>query len=100
MRAGWVNLAEAEYWTHSKCCIGFPQWLSGKESDCSAGAARDVDSVPGGEVPREEGRATHCSILAWRIPWPEEPGGLQSMESHLVLKRLSTHTHMHKFYLG
>ena len=29
----------------------------------------------------EKGMATHFSILAWRIPWTEEPGGLQSMES-------------------
>ena len=35
----------------------------------------------GGEDPLEEGMATHSSILAWRIPWTEEPGGLQSMES-------------------
>ena len=32
----------------------------------------------------EEGMATHCSILAWRIPWTEEPGRLQSMESQIV----------------
>ena len=32
----------------------------------------------GREDPLEEGMATHCSILAWRIPWMEEPGGLQS----------------------
>ena len=32
----------------------------------------------------EEGMATHSSILAWRIPWTEEPGGLQSIESHRV----------------
>ena len=32
----------------------------------------------------EEETATHSSILAWRIPWTEEPGGLQSMESHRV----------------
>ena len=31
------------------------------------------------EDPLEEGMATHSSILAWRIPWTEEPGGLQSM---------------------
>ena len=31
------------------------------------------------EEPLEEGMATHFSILAWRIPWTEEPGGLQSM---------------------
>ena len=30
------------------------------------------------EDPREEGMATHSSILAWRIPWTEEPGGLRS----------------------
>ena len=33
----------------------------------------------GGEDPLEEGTATHSSIPAWRIPWTEEPGGLQSM---------------------
>ena len=31
------------------------------------------------EDPLEEGMTTHSSILAWRIPWTEEPGGLQSM---------------------
>ena len=35
----------------------------------------------GWEDPLEKGMATHCSILPWRIPWSEEPGGLQSMES-------------------
>ena len=35
----------------------------------------------GWEDPLEEGMATHSSILAWRIPWREEPGGLQSMAS-------------------
>ena len=33
----------------------------------------------GGEDPLEKGTATHSSVLAWRIPWTEEPGGLQSM---------------------
>ena len=33
----------------------------------------------GQEDPLEKEMATHCSILAWRIPWTEEPGGLQSM---------------------
>ena len=33
------------------------------------------------ENPLEKGIVTHCSILAWRIPWTEEPGGLQSMGS-------------------
>ena len=38
----------------------------------------------GQEDPLEEGMATHSSIPAWRIPWTEEPGGLQSRGSHRV----------------
>ena len=38
----------------------------------------------GWEDPLEEGMATHSSILAWRIPWTEEPGGLQSTGSQGV----------------
>ena len=38
----------------------------------------------GQEDPLEEGMATHSSILAWRIPWTEEPGRLQSTGSHRV----------------
>ena len=38
----------------------------------------------GWEDPQEESIATHSSILAWRILWTEEPGGLQSMESKRV----------------
>ena len=39
---------------------------------------------PGWEGPLEKEIATHSSILAWRIPWTEEPGGLQSIGSHRV----------------
>ena len=47
----------------------------------------------GRKEPLEEGTATHSSILAWRIPWTEEPGGLQSMESQSQpwLKWLNMH---------
>ena len=38
----------------------------------------------GWEDPLKKGMATHSSILAWIIPWTEEPGGLQSMESQRV----------------
>ena len=38
----------------------------------------------GWEDPLEEGMATHSSTLAWRIPWTEEPGGLQSMGSQRI----------------
>ena len=46
-----------------------------KESACNAG---DSDSIPGsGRSPAEgNGMAPYSSILAWRIPWTEEPGGL------------------------
>ena len=38
----------------------------------------------GGEDPLQESLATHSSILAWRIPWTEEPGGLEFMGSQRV----------------
>ena len=63
---------------------GLPWWLSGKEFTCNAGAAGDTGSVPGLGRFLEEGMATHCSTLAWRIPWTEEPGELQSMGSQRV----------------
>ena len=56
----------------------FPGGSNGKESACNAG--NSVQSL-GREDALEKGMATHSSILAWRIAWTEEPGGLQSMES-------------------
>ena len=50
-----------------------------KNLPANAGDVRDSVRSPGQEVPLEEDTATHSSILAWRIPWTEEPGGLQSM---------------------
>ena len=50
----------------------------------NAGDIRDVGLILGWEDPLEEGMATHPSSLAWRIPWTEEPGGLQSMGSQKV----------------
>ena len=48
--------------------------------------AVQVTQVPflGREDPLEKGMATHFSILAWKTPWTEEPGGLQFMESQRV----------------
>ena len=51
----------------------FPGGSSGKDAACNS---RDLSSIPGQEDPLEEGMATHSRILAWRIPWIEEPGGL------------------------
>ena len=57
---------------------GFPGGSDSKESACNAG---DSGSVPElGRFPGK-GMATHSSILAWRVPWTEKTGGLQSMGS-------------------
>ena len=61
---------------------GLPWWLSvGKESACHAG---DRVRSLGQKDPLEKGMAAHSGILAWRIPWTEEPDGLQSMGSQRV----------------
>ena len=52
-----------------------------KNPPADAGEVRDEGSIPGWKAPLEEGMATHSSILAWRIPWTEEAGRLQSMGS-------------------
>ena len=44
----------------------------------------DPGSIPGQEDPLEKEMATRSSILAWEIPWTEEPGGLQPMGLHRV----------------
>ena len=46
--------------------------------------AGHVGSIPGAEDTLEWEMATHPNIFAWRIPWTEEPGGLQSMGSQRV----------------
>ena len=55
---------------------GFLGGSDSKESACNAG---DLGLIPGQEDPLEKGMAIHSSILAWRIPQTEEPGGLPSM---------------------
>ena len=56
--------------------LDFPGGASGKEPANAGDVEVWVQSL-GGEDPLEEGMAPHSSILAWRIPWTEEPGGLQ-----------------------
>ena len=91
-----------------ECRRAFPGGSDGKESACNAGDTVDVGLIPGlaslvaqrlkrlpamretrvqslgQEDPLEKEMATHSSILAWRIPWMEEPGRLQSMGSQRV----------------
>ena len=55
-----------------------------KNLPSNAGDIRDAGSVTGLGRSLEEGMATHSSILAWIIPWTEEPGGLQSMRLQRV----------------
>ena len=63
----------------------FPRWLSAKEPACQCRRHRRHRFHPWvREDPLEKGTATHSGILAWRIPWTGEPGGLQCMESHRV----------------
>ena len=56
---------------------GFPGGSDGKESTWMQETR--VQSL-GWEDPLEKGMATHSGVLAWRTPWTEEPGGLQSMQ--------------------
>ena len=58
--------------------------LAVKNPPVNAGDMRDVDSILGQEDPLEKGMATHFIILAWRITWTKEPGGLQSIQSPRV----------------
>ena len=58
--------------------MGFPGGSGGMVKNLTAMWETWVRSL-GQEDPLEKGMATHSSILAWRIPWTEDPGGLKSM---------------------
>ena len=65
--------------------MGFPAGSDGKESACNAenpGSIPGLGRSPGS--PLEKEMTTHSNILAWRIPWTEGPGELQSMGSQKV----------------
>ena len=62
----------------------FPGGTTVENPPANAGDARDAGQFLGWEDLLEEGMATHSSILAWEVPWTEEPGGLQSMGSQRV----------------
>ena len=61
--------------------LGLPRWHNGKDPACLQETQEMWVRSLGWEGPLEEEMATHSSILAWRIPWTEEPCGLQSMGS-------------------
>ena len=61
-------------WTDT-CYMGFPNGSVIKNPPATAG---DMDSIPGSGRSPGEGNGNHSSIFTWKIPWTEEPGGLQS----------------------
>ena len=56
--------------------------------------AGEAGLIPGLKNPLEEGMATHSSIFAWKIPWTEGPGGLQSMRLQRVGTTERAHRHI------
>ena len=62
--------------------MDFPGGSVVKNLPANSGDTGDVGSCLGQKDPLEEEIATHSSVLVWKIPWTEEPSGLQSMGSH------------------
>ena len=80
-------------------CLFSYQVASGKELTCWCRRHKRYGFDPWVEkIHLEEGKATHSSILAWRIPWTEEPGGLQSIGSLRVGHDWSDLAHTHAFF--
>ena len=75
MKAGNNNLTYMFVRIKMQSCMPHPGGSDSKESACNVG--NQVQSL-GWEDPLEKEMTTHSSILAWRIPWTEEPGRLQS----------------------
>ena len=65
-----------------------------------ANAGDEEMSSLGWEDPLEEGVATHSTVLVWRIPWTEEPGGLQSVGEQRAGHDEHTHAHSRDCGLG
>ena len=91
---GWILLL----WSY------IPDWASQvvqviKNLFADAGNIKDPGLIPGSGRFPEDGVATHSSILAWRIPRTEEPGGLQSMglQSRTQLKQVVMAWHTHEY---
>ena len=73
-----------------------------KNPPASVGDTREVGSFPGWKDPLEEEMATHSSILAWKIPWTEEPGRApwgckESDNTEHACTNTHSHIHTHKF---
>ena len=77
---------------------GFPGVASGKEPICQCGRHKTWVQSLGQEDSLEEGMETHSSILAWRIPWSEETGGLQSTRLEKVGHDQTDLAHIHPLW--
>ena len=83
-KVAWCCQGQAETWTQVCAHLGFLGGTSDKEPTCQCRGREASVRTLGQEDPLEKGLATHSGILAWRIPWTEEPGGLQPMELQSV----------------
>ena len=72
---GHTESETTERLNRTECLLCFPGGSDSKKYTCSA---RDLGSIPGLGRSPGEGMATHSSMVAWRIPWTEELGRLQS----------------------
>ena len=87
-RKGSINTCLRLYKNH--WTKGFPSSTSGKEPSCQCRRRRRQVLCMDWQDPQQEEMASHSSVLTWRIPWTEGPGGLPSIGSQL-LKWLSIH---------
>ena len=80
---------------------GLPRWLSGKESACQCSRLGRHGFHPWvGKTSWRKGMVAHSSILAWEIPWTEEPGRLQSTRSQRVRHNWATEHTRSRHALG
>ena len=85
---------DAKSWTQMSDFHTHPSGSVVKESICNVEEGH-TGLIPGQEDPLKEEMVTHCNILAWKIPWTEEPGSLQSMGLQRVRYDWATkHTHI------
>ena len=80
------------HWINNWVKLRLPRWHSGKNTPANVG---DEGLISLWEDPLEKEMVTHSSILAWTIPWTEEPGGLQSLGSQRVRHNWATKQQQH-----
>ena len=90
--AGWIKRVGSGTWHRPFLPQGIPRWYSGKNRLPMQETQETWVRYLGWEDPLEEGMATHYNILTWRIPWTEEPDGLQS-----TVSQSQTWVSMHTF---